>query len=127
MNDMKLTDDFFRIVSDRADGNVSVMTLELNPDHYIFRAHFPEMPVVPGACLLQILAELTSLKAGRNLAISEIRLSKFINPVLPEKDLTVICSFRKFEDTGSAIVLQAEMESGSNPETKYAKFSMTLK
>lgn len=123
---MKLTDDLFKIVSERADGTVNVMTLELNPEHYIFKAHFPEMPVVPGACLLQILTELASMKAGRNLAISGIRLSKFINPVLPDKDLTINCSFRKFEDTGMAVLLQAEMESGCNPEIKYAKFSMTL-
>ena len=38
----------------------AVYTLRLNPDHVIYKAHFPGEPITPGVCILQIGQELLS-------------------------------------------------------------------
>lgn len=50
-----------------------------NAAHPIFKAHFPSQPIVPGACLLQIVEEV----AGKR--ITAIRNLKFLCPVTPDK------------------------------------------
>ncbi|MBS1934927.1 MAG: hydroxymyristoyl-ACP dehydratase, partial [Bacteroidetes bacterium] len=53
-----LQGNFFTITS-IAHENISVKAvLELNPAHDIFKGHFPETPVVPGVCMLQMLKEV---------------------------------------------------------------------
>ena len=32
--------------------------IELNPEHGIYKGHFPYVPVAPGVCLVQIIKEI---------------------------------------------------------------------
>ena len=32
--------------------------IRLNPDHEIYRAHFPGNPITPGVCIVQIISEV---------------------------------------------------------------------
>ena len=57
---MRLNGDFYRIESrleDRTLGQSGFKVI-LNPDHLIYKAHFPGQPVTPGVCILQIIQEL---------------------------------------------------------------------
>ena len=52
-----LLNDFF-IIDDWQPGNgLARAILRINWGHPIFEGHFPGRPVVPGACLLQIVKE----------------------------------------------------------------------
>jgi len=53
-----LKDALFKIILlDRQD-NIIKATLEINKDNEIFIGHFPGQPVLPGACMLQIVKEV---------------------------------------------------------------------
>lgn len=101
-----LLNDFFTIKAikgpndgDRkGSGNTFRATLEINARHRIFAGHFPGQPVVPGACLLQMVKEVTQLALVTQPAlatdwvlVTELRLSeadslKFLAPVDPQKN-----------------------------------------
>lgn len=51
------------------------------PDSPIYAAHFPEFPITPGVCLVQVALELMgcSLKGAKDI--------KFVMPVLPGAEL----------------------------------------
>ena len=51
------------------------------PDSPIYAAHFPEFPITPGVCLVQMALELMgcSLLGAKDI--------KFVQPVLPDAEL----------------------------------------
>lgn len=57
--------------------------LELLADHPIFEGHFPDDPILPGVCLLQMAEELVQHCTGHPMALQRIRQAKFLNPVRP--------------------------------------------
>jgi len=58
--------------------------IELNPEHDVFKGHFPNNPVTPGVCMLQILKELTEKATNTNLFIKECSNVKFMALINPE-------------------------------------------
>ena len=64
-------------------------TVRFDASHPIFAGHFPEHPVVPGACLVQVAEELTALTIGRPVRFTAIKNLKFRQPVTPDTEVTV--------------------------------------
>ena len=58
--------------------------IELNPEHEVFKGHFPNNPVTPGVCMLQILKELTEQATNTNLFIKDCSNVKFMALINPE-------------------------------------------
>ncbi len=58
--------------------------IELNPEHEVFKGHFPNNPVTPCVCMLQILKELTEQATNTNLFIKECSNVKFMALINPE-------------------------------------------
>ncbi|MDR2119765.1 MAG: glycosyltransferase [Tannerella sp.] len=81
---MKLSGDFFRITEayDTADG--FGYAIDLNPAHFIYRAHFPGNPVTPGVCIIQICRELMERRMQRPLSVRRAFNVKFLAVVNPE-------------------------------------------
>lgn len=62
----------------RSDGAAKVRLL---PESPVYRAHFPEFPITPGVCLVQMALELMGCKL---LGAKDI---KFVMPVLPGAEI----------------------------------------
>ena len=58
--------------------------IELNPKHDIFKGHFPNNPVTPGVCMLQIFKELSEKGLNKKLFIKECSNVKFMALINPE-------------------------------------------
>jgi len=74
--------------------------VQLNKDHEIFKGHFPENPVMPGVCMLQIIKELTEQAMGKSLLLtvaSNIKFMAIINPNL-NPTLSLLISITEDED-----------------------------
>lgn len=57
--------------------------IEINSTHDIFRGHFPDNPILPGVCSLQIVKELTEKATNKNLVLavaSNVKFMAVINP-----------------------------------------------
>ena len=64
-------------------------TIRFNVQHPIFSGHFPEHPVVPGACIVQIAEELAALSFGHPIRFTAIRDLKFRQPITPDQEIII--------------------------------------
>jgi len=72
-------------VTDKGEGRYRVAVV-LNKDHAIFKGHFPGNPVTPGACMLQVVKELTQDILGMKLMMTSVANVKFMALINPEKN-----------------------------------------
>jgi len=70
------------------DGLVGA-TLEIDKDCDVFTGHFPGQPVVPGACMLQIVKEVQEIALGTPLRLKKAEYLKFITMINPENTPSV--------------------------------------
>jgi 3-hydroxyacyl-[acyl-carrier-protein] dehydratase len=79
-----LKDNFFSILNyTLTDTHKAIFTIELNPEHMIYHVHFPNNPITPGACIIQVAKELFSFLEQTDLNIRKIKTVKFIHPIIP--------------------------------------------
>jgi 3-hydroxyacyl-[acyl-carrier-protein] dehydratase len=84
-----LLNDLFAIDDWVADSTSARAVIRLNPDHPIFAGHFPGRPIVPGACLLQLLEILVTRASGKDQRLRKANLLKFIVMIDPRVDPTI--------------------------------------
>lgn len=86
-----LLGDFFEIETQETAETTIDSQIALNVNHPIYKGHFPQQPVVPGVCMMQLLAELTSNALGRKVQLKKANQAKFLVPIVPENapNLTV--------------------------------------
>jgi len=74
--------------------------IKLDPDHPIYKGHFPNNPVVPGVCQLRMVTEIISALTGRSLKLAEADNVKFLSMINPSLNpsLTVDCVFEETEE-----------------------------
>lgn len=78
-----LLGDFFTINAIQIEGNSIRAILGLNAMHPIFEGHFPGQPVLPGACMLQIIKEILQTYIHTNIQLVKGHQLKFISPISP--------------------------------------------
>ncbi len=76
---------FYRLLSQvENEGGKYTVQIRLNPEHEIFEGHFPGNPVTPGACMIQMVKELTEGILGYKLRMkqaSNVKFMALINPL----------------------------------------------
>ena len=125
---MRLNGDLFRIES-RMEGlpqGQSGFNIILNPDHLIYKAHFPGQPVTPGVCILQMLQELLSIEIGKQLFIKSIKNAKFISMMSPVTDSRVSVLFTLVEAQEGGVKAQGVVSRRDNLSDLFLKFSIFL-
>ena len=68
---------------DILEGGLHRYTISFNSAHPIFAAHFPNRPIVPGACIVQVVKELVEQQLSNPLNIIEVKNVKFTELILP--------------------------------------------
>lgn len=76
--------DFYQTERYESEDGTVCATIRLNPQHDIFKGHFPNNPVTPGVCMLQIFKELAENHLQRKLQIKECSNVKFMALINPE-------------------------------------------
>lgn len=83
--------------SEKIDDVNFKVQIELNPNHEVFEGHFPNNPITPGVCMMQIIKEITEGFVAKNLFLSKVSnvkfmatINPFVNPIL-ELNLNVVC------------------------------------
>lgn len=126
---MKLNGDFFVIERNlpQTEGVIYGFDVKLNPEHYIYKAHFPGHPITPGVCLLQMVAELASEAEKCALGVLAVKNAKYTGVVDPSENslLSFIFTSRSELEDGS-LKVQVQVTDPNNPDTIFSKFSVTL-
>ena len=79
-----LVKDFYKIDGKEAQADGSVLySVSLNAAHDVYKGHFPERPITPGVCNIQMIKELAEDSSSRSLtltSISRCRLTAMVTP-----------------------------------------------
>lgn len=72
------------------------LTVKINPDHLIFKGHFPKNPITPGVAILQILKNCLEQHFENKLFMQSTSNVKFLSPVLPknQQELNYLIQFQ---------------------------------
>ena len=84
-----LKNDFYKISTlEISEDKYTVRaSVELNRAHDIFKGHFPDIPVVPGVCTVQMIKEILFEVAGKELMLVQGNNIKLHNPINPDHNL----------------------------------------
>lgn len=63
--------------------NETKFTIELNADHEIFAGHFPDAPILPGVCLLEITEKLLSTYLQKKVKLTLLKSIKIVHIIHP--------------------------------------------
>lgn len=82
---MELINDFYKILNiDESESNKLSALVKIDKFHSIFKGHFPDHPVTPGVCTMQIIKELSEKWSGSDLMLKTARNVKFMAIINPE-------------------------------------------
>ena len=118
---MRLTDGFFIIESIQDTEGSFEAVLRTNPEHSIYKAHFPGSPITPGVCIIQAAGELLEKKLGRKLYLKSVKNVKFLMVIIPEEGKKIKYSFSNIVDNENGVKAQIVV---SDDSTVYAKISL---
>ena len=87
-----LLKDFYKLQSlDKTGDQKYTAGIVINAAHDVFKGHFPDNPVTPGVCMMQIIKEITEQVVNAPLTMksaSNVKFMALINPeVTPELKL----------------------------------------
>jgi len=105
---MKLTDTFFRLQDSSTIDGSYVCKVKLNASHPIYSVHFPDNPVTPGVCLIQIVTELLEQKYSKKLTLCKAKSIKFKRIVEPDKSPRFV--FSKLDLTDGLLSVNVSIE-----------------
>ncbi len=81
-----LKDRLYQIINIVQHNNDITVQLLINPANPIFAGHFPGQPVLPGACLLNMVQEVLSIALQSKCQLKKANALKFIAPVDPTQN-----------------------------------------
>ncbi|MBR4837808.1 MAG: beta-hydroxyacyl-ACP dehydratase [Bacteroidales bacterium] len=118
---MRLTEGFFIIENVNDTDNGFEAVLYTNPEHPIYKAHFPGNPITPGVCIIQAAGELLEQKLGCKLYLKTIKNIKFLSVIIPEEGKKIKYSFSNIVEDENGSKAQVVVSDDSNV---YAKISL---
>ncbi|MDW7693438.1 hydroxymyristoyl-ACP dehydratase [Flammeovirgaceae bacterium SG7u.111] len=108
-----LLDDLYQIKTWNAEEGSIEAELAINAEHSIFEGHFPENPVLPGACQVEMVGELLGKNYGQNFRLDKAQNIKFLSVVDPTKSKLLNFSLQVKEDGKNKVVKAiGKLESG---------------
>lgn len=121
---MIFLDNLYTVVSTQEESTTRVrMQIRLNPESIIFKAHFPGEPILPGACIVQMVLELFMTWTKRDVEIAKVNNLKFLSVISPDEvlDLDVVIEIKK-EEEGQVSIKADISKEGSD----FTKMSLLL-
>jgi len=104
----------FRIEADSFSAIIS-----FDPEHVIFKGHFPGQPVVPGVCLIHIVGKIANKISTEKIQLVKGSNIKFLQLIDPDKDPVVIIKGKYVTDNAGELNLSATI---SKEEALFFKF-----
>ena len=97
---MATGNDIFRIINAELFEGKIVAVITVNEQSEIFKGHFPGQPVVPGACMLQLVKDVLEDALKQSLQLRKAEQLKFIAMITPENtgQLVLEIVYRNLED-----------------------------
>jgi len=120
---MNFLDNLFitQSITETDDGFEAVV--RCNPEHPVYKAHFPGNPITPGACLLQTTGALMQQKMGRPLFLKSSKNIKYLSLLIPAENKEVKFGFSRVTESETECKAQVVI---ADESTVYSKMSLTF-
>ena len=120
---MNFLDNLFltQSITDTNDGFEAIV--RCNPEHPVYKVHFPGNPITPGACLLQTAGALMQQKMGRPLFLKSSKNIKYLFLLLPAEGKEVKFVFSHVAEGETECKAQVVI---ADENTVYTKMSLTF-
>ncbi len=108
-----MLDNFYTSIETLPTGeNTWTVHIRLNAEHPLYKGHFPEQPVVPGVCMLQLIKESVEQILRQRVQYAQVSSCKFLLPIVPVQfpELTLALELKELPEQG--IQIQAEGKAG---------------
>ena len=92
---MILKNSLYTIADKRMEGSGIFYQILLDKNHIIYKAHFPNEPITPGVCIIQIAKELLEDYLHEEYEISYVKNIKFLSVLSPLSTSSVAYVFDK--------------------------------
>lgn len=99
-----LLNSFFFIDNIEYSDEIVSASLRLEKNHPIFHGHFPNLPVVPGVCMMQMIKEIMESLEGKRLLIDDAPNIKFLSVLNPNENGAVSSSISIDERLGENLM-----------------------
>ena len=104
-----LLNDFFTI-TDTVNSETEIWAeLRINANHKIFEGHFPNQPIVPGVCMMQIIKEILEQVIGKETNLVKAADMKFLAVINPQENNLIHASIKYAADESGAINIVASL------------------
>jgi len=106
---MILLNDFFTI-NDKVSSETEIWAkLFINANHKIFEGHFPNQPVVPGVCMLQMIKEIVEEVIEKQTNLVQAAEIKFLAVINPQENNLVHASIKLTTGESGTINITASL------------------
>ena len=104
-----LLNDFFTI-NDKVSSETEIWAeLFINADHKIFEGHFPNQPIVPGVCMMQMIKEILEEVISKSTNLLQAADMKFLAVINPIENNLIHASIKYTTDENGAINIVASL------------------
>lgn len=116
---IELKDKFYKVLElKKVSDNQILAVIEINQGHDIYKGHFPNQPIVPGVCQIQIVKEVLEELIGKKLKMTHGDNIKFTGMIIPNQTPTVNLEVN-FKMNELEIICDAKLSFGETTFTKY--------
>ena len=111
-------DTLYDILSITQAGNTYTAQVVFNPEHIIYKAHFPNRPITPGVILLQISHHCAEQILRQKIEIKTIKMIKFTNYIIPQTNKIISFHIQITDNTIKTTI--------ADEQTQYAKLQFSI-
>ena len=106
---MILLNSFFTINDTESSATEIWAAISINADHKIFEGHFPNQPVVPGVCMMQMIKEIVEHVLGKQTNLTKAADMKFLAVINPQVNNNVQATIKYTAEENGAINIVASI------------------
>ena len=101
---------YFFTINDKVTSETEIWAeLFINANHKIFEGHFPNQPVVPGVCMMQMIKEILEQVIGKETNLVQAADIKFLAVINPPENNLIHASIKYTADESGAINIVASL------------------
>lgn len=116
---MKLLNNFYTILESNTNEKGLSVLVKIDKEHSIFEGHFPNHPVTPGVCTMQIIKELSEEHLGKKLMLKMARNVKFMAIINPQQNEDVRFDLAIDTDENGDYSIKSTVLIDENPALKF--------
>ncbi|MBK7572679.1 MAG: hypothetical protein IPI10_14035 [Bacteroidetes bacterium] len=104
-----LLDEFYKITDNRIENEKHIYSIQLNSKHAIYHGHFPNIPVVPGVCMIELVKEVAEKEKMGKTMLQKASNIKFLSIIDPNAHSCIFLELQFQQSTTNEFSVSAKL------------------